>query len=150
MANLNTVISLLKNNMPTFIIVESILANLDADNEGWDDEAAEKARQIREFTTGLIALIPQNTSGVARGYEGIKLFGDGVINGLVTLRDRTSNSQMPYAERVRTAEELAATLGDKTKVFQPRSGNDKTLLENFKKDAAAIVQQIRDDSEPTR
>ena len=130
--------SLLSSFFSAAAVIEAVARNIDTNNSGIDDETADMIKKIREIGLPFLAAIPQNTSTVAKGLEGIRAFGTNVINGLKALQSST----LPVGDRLSAARELAAMLDDDTKVYQPKKGKDKKLLDDFKKDAAEIVAVI--------
>lgn len=120
------VISILKLALPFITAAQTALSNLDENSEGWDDQLAQK---LKEITGTFITIIGSVPAGAARGYAEIVQFGNNVIAALDRL---IANTELPHAEKLAEAQVLVASLSDSSKVYQAKKGSDAAALTAFK------------------
>src|SRR5690606_32689240 len=78
-----------------------------------------------------------------RGLAGINQAGQEAIGSLQQILQAVSAGQMPKAQAVSEAQRIASILSDHSVVYQAKKGQDAAALQNFKAQAAQLVQQIQ-------
>ena len=137
------IISILKLALPFITTAQGALANLDANDDGWDDDLAAK---LKDVMAAFVAIIGTQPAGAARGYDEILQFGNNVISGLDRL---IANVEMPHGEKVASGQALVDSLSDPNQVYQAEHGNDAALLVSFKeaaKDRQGVIINQPDDA----
>jgi len=119
-------------------IAQTLLKNLDANNEGIDDELADGLATAIQVITGALAT-DTSTGGEARGLVAITAFCQAVLAKL----DGILSQPGPYTDdQKQMAQSAVDSLSDGTQVFQAKRGADAKELSDTKTAAAAKLSQI--------
>lgn len=120
-------------------IAESLLRNLDTNEEGIDDQLADGLRTAIGVITGAIAT-ETGTGTEARGLVAITAFCQGVLATL----DGILAQPGPYTDAQKSEAQAAHdSLFNSSKVYQAKRGADATALAEAKMSAATKLAQIK-------
>lgn len=101
--------------------------------------------QIGATFVGMLPALSGGGSagGPARGLAAINAVGRQAIQSLQQLLSMVNSGQAPAAAALPEAQRIAAALSNPQYVYQAQRGSDASALNNFKAQAAQIVQQIQ-------
>jgi len=120
-------------------IAQTLLKNLDANDEGVDDEIADALQTAIGVITGALAT-DTSTGTEARGLVAITAFCQGVLAKL----DGILAQPGPYSDPQKAEAQAALdSLFNSSKVYQAKRGADATELAETKQAAAAKLAQIK-------
>jgi hypothetical protein len=133
---LTLILATLKLALPYLQLLESLLRNWDSNADGIDDKAADGIKQAVELLLQIGG--SGDEPGVAKGLPAITAFGNSVMATLDGLAAGPKTD-----ETVPQAQAAHDSLFDRTKVYQPKRGDDKAALDSFKARAAAKLEEIK-------
>lgn len=139
------ILSILKLVLPYLNLLEYLLRNLDSNEEGIDDKAADGIREgVRLLLMVANDDMEQNPSNVAKGLAGITAYGNNVLAALDQLLVKVETATPDEkATIIVEAEALVSSLSDSTKVYQAQRGDDANALMNFKVEAGKKLLAIK-------
>ena len=114
-------------------------------NAGTFGDAWNAVGQIGAALVGMLPALSGGgpAGGPARGLAAINAVGQQAIQSLQQLLAMVNSGQAPAASALPEAQRIAAALNNPQYVFQAQNGSDAAALNNFKAQAAQIVQQIQ-------
>lgn len=119
-------------------IAQTLLKNLDANDEGIDDQLAAGLKTAIDVITGALAT-DSGTGTEARGLVAITAFCQGVLSKLNSILAQPG----PYSdEQKNEAQNAYDSLFNSSKVYQAKRGADATVLAETKQSAGSKLTQI--------
>lgn len=129
--------------LPFLGLAKTVLRDLDQNETGWDDEAANKIEEFTDWLGGWVEEQKKSFRVIARGLKEIVAYGNNVINSMKELPEL----KVTPPERLKMAKELQASLYDPDKVYQAERGKDAKALLQFKETAKNLIVPIKAQAE---
>lgn len=119
------------------LVYNEAFFNSEPEELGWISAAIAAGASI------LPSLFGGRQSAQYQGLAGINQAGQQAIGSLQQLLQLVTSGQIPAAQAASEASRIAGILNDPAVVYQARRGQDAAALQNFKQQAATLVEQIQ-------